>query len=269
MAVAAVGLPACNGNHGPQGRTVTVTIEPLRYFTEQIAGNRAKVVTMVPSGGNPETYEPSARQMMELSHSVLYIKVGDIGFERTWMKRLQDNAPHTLVVNASEGVQKLLTPQGHADPHTWMSTANARVIARNIFRAMCRVDAAGSTYYRRNLDKLLSTIERVDQEVWIKVNASRARAFLVYHPVLTYFARDYSLHQLALEEEGREPSAADLQRVIGRARAEGVKTFFVQREFANSNIQVVVDETRTGKALIHPLGYQWDRQMLEVADKLK
>ena len=59
------------------GRSViTVTIEPLRYFTECIAGDKFDVETMVPKGGNPETYEPSARQMINLSNSVLYIKIG-------------------------------------------------------------------------------------------------------------------------------------------------------------------------------------------------
>ena len=92
-------LTACVGKPIKEGRIVTVTIEPLRYFTEQIAGNRFKVVTMVPNGGNPETYEPSARQMMNLSESDMYIKVGNIGFERTWMKKLEANAPHAIVVD--------------------------------------------------------------------------------------------------------------------------------------------------------------------------
>ena len=35
---------------------VTVTIEPLRYFVEQIAGDRVSVTTLVPKGSSPETY---------------------------------------------------------------------------------------------------------------------------------------------------------------------------------------------------------------------
>ncbi len=30
----------------------------------------------------------TAQQMMELSKSALYLKVGSIGFEQTWMKKL-------------------------------------------------------------------------------------------------------------------------------------------------------------------------------------
>lgn len=115
-------LSGCTEKSSYDTPTITVTIEPLRYFTEQIAADRFKVVTMVPQGGSPETYEPSAQQMAALAHSSLYIKVGEIGFERTWTKRLQDNAPHCLFINASEGIEPLSTPHGHADPHTWMST---------------------------------------------------------------------------------------------------------------------------------------------------
>jgi len=39
---------------------ITVTIEPLRYFTEAIAGDEFTVVSMVPKGSSPETYDPSS-----------------------------------------------------------------------------------------------------------------------------------------------------------------------------------------------------------------
>ena len=35
---------------------ITVTIEPLRYFTEAIAGDEFTVVSMVPKGSSPETF---------------------------------------------------------------------------------------------------------------------------------------------------------------------------------------------------------------------
>ena len=73
--------------------TVTVTISPYKYFVDQIAKGKVDVNVMVSNGNNPETYEPYAQQMMELSKSALYLKVGSIGFEQTWMKKLQDNAP--------------------------------------------------------------------------------------------------------------------------------------------------------------------------------
>ena len=66
--------------------TVTVTISPYKYFVDQIAKGKVDVNVMVSNGNNPETYEPYAQQMMELSKSALYLKVGSIGFEQTRLR---------------------------------------------------------------------------------------------------------------------------------------------------------------------------------------
>lgn len=95
---------------------------------------------MVPIGGNPETYDPTAQQMIELSHSDLYVKVGNIGFEQTWMKRLKANAPHTIIVDSSEGIVPIESSDDVPDPHTWMSCQNAAIIAQNIYKALLQID---------------------------------------------------------------------------------------------------------------------------------
>ena len=96
---------------------VTVTIPPYQYFVDKIAKDKVEVNVMVPAGGNPETYEPTAQQMVELSKSALYLKVGNIGFEQTWMQKLHDNAPHMKVVDTSVGISPAKTPGGNIDPH--------------------------------------------------------------------------------------------------------------------------------------------------------
>lgn len=262
-------LASCSDKSSKPLRTATVTIEPLRYIAEQIAGDRFHVVTMVPSGSNPEMYEPSARQMMELAHSDLYIKVGEIGFERTWMKKLKENAPKTVFVDSSEGVEMLQTIHGVPDPHVWMSVANAKTMARNICKALVEVSPADSAYFNGNLKQFIAHADNVDASIRSTLSEGKSRSFLIYHPILTYFARDYGLRQLPMEEEGKEPSAAQLRNVIAMAKAAAVKTFFVQREFANRNIDVVAGETKAQTTEIDPLGYQWDEVMMDVATKLK
>ena len=87
-------LAACTGNEGNDKRqTLTVTIEPLRYFTEAIAGDKFQVVSIVPKGGNPETYDPTPQQLVDLARSKAYLRIGHIGFEQTWTERLQANTP--------------------------------------------------------------------------------------------------------------------------------------------------------------------------------
>ena len=264
LMVTAGTLFSCSSAKNDNANKITVSIEPLRYLTEQIVGDRFEVVTMVPKGSSPETYEPTARQMADLSESILYIKVGELGFERTWMPRLTSNAPHITVVNSSEGI----TSHIGDDPHSWMSARNAIIMAHNIYEAVKRIDVKDSVFFRQRLDSLCSVIHATDKYIRQTTAQAHCKSFIIYHPALTYFASDYGLEQLALEEHGREPSAAELEQIISTARAKGVKTMFVQREFANRNVDIITNTIGARKVEINPLGYDWNKEMRRIAEEM-
>lgn len=259
----------CSNKITNNKRTVTVTIEPLRYFTEQIAGDKIEVQTMVAKGGNPETYEPTAKQMANLQQSDLYIKVGNIGFERTWMKKLKENAPHTIFVDSSDGISYSESQDGAKDPHTWMSTTNAIIIANNIYHALSEIDNKDSIYFKQNLKKLICHIGDVDDKIKKILVNNKNRTFLIYHPALTYYAKDYKLRQIAIEEEGREPSANQLLTTIALAKSMKVKKTFVLKEFSNRNALIVSNNVGSKAITINPFNYEWDKEMVNIAEKLK
>ncbi len=267
------GTPQKQADSGKASRTekpavtVTVTISPYKYFVDQIAKGKVDVNVMVSNGNNPETYEPYAQQMMELSKSALYLKVGSIGFEQTWMKKLQDNAPDMKVIDTSVGIKPAKTPGGNIDPHVWMSCSNARIIASNILKALCELEPKNKAFFEKNYQSLLSIIDKRDSTIKesFKKDPDLVRKFVIYHPILTYFARDYQLEQLAIEEEGREPSAAQLKSLIERARKEKIKFCLIQAELANRNTTTFINESHTKPMNINPLQGDWNRAMLEAA----
>ena len=267
------GTPQKQADSGKASRTekpavtVTVTISPYKYFVDQIAKGKVDVNVMVSNGNNPETYEPYAQQMMELSKSALYLKVGSIGFEQTWMKKLQDNAPDMKVIDTSVGIKPAKTPGGNIDPHVWMSCSNARIIASNILKALCQLEPKNKAFFEKNYQSLLSIIDKRDSTIKesFKKDPDLVRKFVIYHPILTYFARDYQLEQLAIEEEGREPSAAQLKSLIERARKEKIKFCLIQAEFANRNTTTFINESHTKPMNINPLQDDWNRAMQEAA----
>ena len=267
-------MAGCKGNPGKKGfdpgkPTVSVTIEPFRYFVEQIAGNDVNVNVMVPVGSNPETYEPTAQQMVDLSKSDLYLKVGEIGFEKTWMEKLQQNAPKMKVIDTSAGINLEKTKEGNIDPHTWMSIKSAEVITANIAGAlMDRFPEKAEQYkknyrsYRAHLRKLQEKMDKLD----FSVGEGRQTSFVIYHPILTYFAKENHLEQFALEEEGREPSINQLQQIIDIAKAEDINVLFIQKEFANRNIQTFIQATGVHPIEINPLSYDWEKEMLHIME---
>ena len=251
--------------------TVTVTIPPFAYFVEKIADDKVNVNVMVSNGNNPETYEPYAQQMVELSNSDLYFKVGNIGFEQTWMKKLRQNAPDMKVIDTSVGITPAKTPGGNTDPHVWMSCKNARIISRNILQSLCELLPEDKAFFEKNYQKLLHVIDQRDSAITqeVKNNPKFEHKFVIYHPILTYFARDYKLEQLAIEEEGREPSAAQIKSLIERAKKEHIKYCLIQAEFANRNTTTFIQESHTKPFKINPLQGDWVEAMKEVTRALQ
>lgn len=260
--------------------TISVTIEPYRYFVNQIAGDKVNVNVMVPAGSNPETYEPTAQQMMKLSNSTLYFKVGKIGFEETWMKKLTDNAPAMTVIDTSKGITPVKTAGGIIDPHTWMSTTSAVYITNNICKALCKAMPQDSIYFIKRRMQFTTVIEKTNKQIAHYIKCAKiAREqmtqkktdripFVIYHPALTYFAKDFGLLQYPIEEEGREPSIAQLQALIDKAKQEQIETVYIQKEFANRNTQTFIDATGAKPTNINPLAYDWEKEMITVAIKL-
>ena len=76
---------------------ISVTIEPQRYFVEKIAGDLFQVYCVTPAGQSPETYDPTPQQMVQISRSQAYFRIGEIGFEQAWMKNLQSQNPDMAV----------------------------------------------------------------------------------------------------------------------------------------------------------------------------
>ena len=256
---------------------ITVTLEPLRYFTEAIAGENYQVVSMVPKGSSPESYDPTPQQLVNLSKSQAYFRIGHIGFEQAWMKKLEANCPDMKVYDTSKGVD-LIRDKGHwhgdhfheggVEPHIWNSTQNALIIADNIYQALCELDSTHEADYKNRLDSLKQSIRQTDAETR-RLLENADSTFLIYHPALSYFARDYGLKQISIEEGGKEPSPAQLKKLIETCRNENVHTIFVQQEFDQRNAQLIAHELGINIVSINPLSYDWTEEMLRTAKGLK
>lgn len=274
----------CSCTHKPSSasdsaavRNITVSIEPLRFLTEQIAGDAFHVSTLVPKGSSPETYEPSPEQMVDLGRSTIFFGINDLGFERTWLERLRQTAPEVTFVDAATGIQRM---NGHrhdhdgshgdalTDPHVWTSPGNMKRIAQNICQALCQADTAQAGIFKSNLQQTLKSIQTVEDSIRTLLASSPCKTFLIYHPALTYFARDYGLEQLTIEKDGKEPSPRHLAELTELCKTKSVRIIFVQQEFDRKNAELIARETGTRITEINPLSYEWGKEMLKIAQTL-
>ena len=253
-----------------------VTILPLKYFTDKIAGEAYKVEVTVPPGVGPETYSPTPKQMVLLSKAQGYFSVGYLGFEKAFLDKFKSTNPNVQVFSTAIGIELIKGSEEHGDhqhmegidPHIWSSPKEARIIARNIFDGMVRIAPENIGVFRQNLDNLLSEIDKVDSTVYKILKKCTARKFIIFHPALGYFARDYGLEQLSIEFEGKVPSPKHLQTVINEAKQGNIRFILIQKEFDQENAEIISKETGSKIVQIDPLAYNWPDQMIDIAQKL-
>jgi zinc transport system substrate-binding protein len=220
---------------------VAVSVAPQATFVERIGGDRVRVEVMIPPGTAEEDYSPSPRQLAALSAARLYVEVGHPAFplEKRFIAPFLIRSPWIRIVDMSRGMKTLAD-----DPHVWVSPETVRVAAMNIAGALAQADPGAAATYRANLRGFLAEIDALDREIRGRLGppaARPARKLIVYHPSWGYFARQYGLEQMAIEAEGKEPSAQRMIQLIDRARREGVKVIFVQGGFPRKSAQVIAD----------------------------
>lgn len=257
-------LTGCNNGQDTPARRAIVTIEPLRYFVEQIAGEDWKVRSLLPAGMSPEDYTPAARQMAELEQSRCLFKIGRLGYENTLAENASTNTDHLYVCNTSDSID-----QTRFDPHTWTSPRNAIIICRNIARALSQLDPDKAPDYNRRLAQSERAIDSLHRQLLQLTAKLPSRSFIIVHPALSYFAADYNLRQIAIEDNGKEPTPASIKRLIEEACRDKVGVIFVQQEFSDNSARVIARETGARIVRINPLDYNWSQQLLHIAQSLK
>jgi len=278
-------LLACHSNREKEANVLTVTIEPQRYFLEQIVGDKFQVNTLVSPGSSPETYEPSPSAMIKLGNSRAYFKVGFLGYENVWTGKLAENNPDLKIVDCSVGIEPVYGGHGHhdhsheaadhghnqtdaADPHVWSSAKNAVLFSQNMLNAVVDLDVENADLYRANFEKLTQKIAETDSALTRLLKDIPTRSFIVYHPALAYLARDYNLTQHSIEFEGKNPSPAQMKELVDLAKAENIKIVFVQQEFDIKNSEVIAREIGATSHTINPLAYEWDEELIRIAQLL-
>jgi zinc transport system substrate-binding protein len=154
------------------------------------------------------------------------------------------------------------------DPHFWVSPKSAYRIVSDIRDLLVALKPESASKYQENYTKLVSEISTLDREIMEMLSPWSGGSFMIYHPVLGYFARDYGFKQIAVEHEGKEPSPADMASLIDKVRELGIKTIFIQQEFDSRNAGVIASQTGATVVTIDPLSADWNTSVRNIAKAL-
>jgi zinc transport system substrate-binding protein len=268
--VGSVVFVSCVGSGYSERNALVVSIEPLKYIVEEIVGDDFRVNVLVPPGASPETYEPTPLQIKAAEDAQLVFSTGLIDFERVMLGRLP--SPERLV-DLSAGIDLVESAHVHeggrehagADPHTWIAP---RVLAKMAATAYGRLHELypDSLSYTTNYERFAGRLAELDSLVAQRLTDLPTRSFMIFHPGLTYFARDYGLRQIALESDGKEPSVRQLADILKLADSENITKIFYQREFPRRIVEVAAAEIGATPFEIDILGHNVEDNILKITE---
>jgi zinc transport system substrate-binding protein len=251
---------------------ITVSILPQKFIAEQICGDKFAVKVLLPPGANHETYEPTPRDMASLEEANLYFSIGYLDFELNWLPRFTAGQQGLKVINTSVGIHLIEGHDHHdvhgrgIDPHTWLSTTNVKIQARNIASALMKSDTIHSAYFKHRLEKFEHLADSIDNQIRIRLSSCPGKPFLIFHPALAYFARQYGLEQISIEFEGKEPSAARIRELIDISRKKKIGTIYISREFDTRNAAAIAEEINAKVIVFDPMSADWAGNMIHLAE---
>jgi len=243
-ALAVASTRAAGGDDSSTRISVFVSVLPQAYFVERVGGEDVSVQTLVGPGQSPHTFEPTPRQVADLSDARLYFTIG-MPFEKVLVEKIRAAFPNVEIVDMRAGVTLRENAEDgdgrEPDPHVWLSPLIAKMLAGNVAAALERVAPAERGRFEANLAAFDGDLDAVNAHIASALAPLRGRDFFVYHPAFGYFGDAYGLKQVAVEVEGKEPSAKQLADLIHRARAANVRVIFVQPQFSARNAEAVAE----------------------------
>jgi len=236
---------------------ISVGIEPQKFFVEKICGNKVSVSVFVKSGMSPENFEPLPSQIMNVSKSEIYFKIG-MPFEELLIKNFPQTEPKLKIIDTGKGIKfrksetyssvfgiknnHSIHNHGLYDPHIWLSTELLKIQAENIYNSITAIDPLNKEFYKNNYNIFLCEIDSVKNIITENLESLNNRNVLVYHPAWGYFCDEFSLNQVPIEFEGKEPGIKELSKIISFVKENKIKFILADSQNNSPSLLSIANE---------------------------
>jgi ABC-type Zn uptake system ZnuABC Zn-binding protein ZnuA len=249
-------LAACSGSTASEEKlSIATTVSPLTSITATVAGDRASVTGIVPEGTNSHTFEPEPRVAELLSTADLII-VNGLKLEDPTVDLAERNKkPETEIVRL--GDEAISPPEyiydfsfpredGKPNPHLWTDPQLAKKYADIVRSKLTALDPEGAADYQRNYDAFAASADALG----VALGKDQATVpggikLVTYHDAYAYVAKDFGWKIVgAIQPKSfSEPTPAEVARLIGQVKAEGVPAIFGSEVFPSPILAEIAKES--------------------------
>ena len=210
-------LASCKGEEKDSKISIVATIFPQYDWTAEVLGDKADGVNLtllLDSGVDLHSYQPTAKDIVTVSSSDLFIYVG--GESDEWVEDVLKEASNKdmkkialmdagdlLVEETVEGMQETEEEgeeeeETEYDEHIWLSLKKAQVCVEAIAKALGEIDSDNAQYYKNNADAYIEKLKSLDKEYEETVSNSTQKTLIFADRFpFRYLTEDYGLNYFA------------------------------------------------------------------------
>jgi zinc/manganese transport system substrate-binding protein len=262
-------LAACTGTTagaeaGADRPLVVVTTNILGDVVTELTGDRADVLTLMPPGSDPHSFEVSASEGAKLREAALVVANG-LGLEEGLARHVDsaeadgvevfEAGDHLEVLDYADGTEAA----GVADPHFWTDPARMTDVVAALGSELAALDGLDETAraeVQANTTSYLAELAALDADMTEAFDAipTERRALVTNHHVFGYLADRFGFRVVGAVIPGgttlAAPSASDLRELVAAIDEAGVPTIFAESSQPDRLVQVLADEADRDVAVV-------------------
>ncbi|HSL17449.1 MAG TPA: zinc ABC transporter substrate-binding protein [Methylomirabilota bacterium] len=254
---------------------VVVTVLPQVEVAERVGGELVEVMSLVPPGALPDTFEVTPKQMARLTDAGLWLRIG-IAFEEVLADRIGSLAPQLRVVDGFSAMDRRPIDggdhsghdHGTLDPHVWLDPDLVARHAEILADALCAARPGSCPTFRAGLADYRAELEAADRRVAAVLDPHWGAPIFVFHPAYGYFADRYGLDQVPVEASGKVPTGRRLASLVDRARAAGAGALFVQPQYAGGAADAAAQAMGVAVLELDPLAPDLAANLVRMAEAI-
>jgi ABC-type Zn uptake system ZnuABC Zn-binding protein ZnuA len=267
-ALAALILAACGaggdeetvrGSADADAPTVVATTGIAADIVANVGGDDIRVVQLVPDGGNPHSFAPSAQQQQEIEEADLVVLFSPLleaalpldGAESTFA--FADHAGNQRTVDEEDLVHEEeeddhAHEEGSLDPHVWMDPTQIEAALPALADALAEISPENAAAFEERADEYTVQLAQLDGELQDLAAGvpNENRKLVTSHDLLGYFADRYGYEVIGAPfgvAPESEASAAVVSELIDEVKAQDVPAVFAQTGDDAEVLRQISDET--------------------------
>ncbi|MGM9929947.1 MAG: metal ABC transporter solute-binding protein, Zn/Mn family [Bacillus sp. (in: firmicutes)] len=293
-------LTACgdtekSSNNTADTLTVYTTVYPLQFLAEEIGGDYVDAESIYPPGANEHTYEPSQKDIIEMTDSDLFLYIGYNleGFVTSSKSVLEDEGVPVIAIgeNAVEEhehadenheSEKATTEDEHdheseeattedehdhdhgdVDPHLWLDPHLMIDMAEQVTHELVALKPEQEEYFEANFEALKTKLNTLDEEFAEIIANSTKKEIIVSHAAYGYWESRYGIEQIAVTglTNSSEPSQKELENIMKTAEEHDIHYVLFEQNVSSKLTETIQKEIGAKALTLHNLSVLTDKDI--------